>query len=610
MAIDRKDYQYIHNSLGKNSVASNDNSLKIGSKVKNLLVELKEENIWNADFPDYYGSKPPECWESYSKTKKPISVTAKGTYIESKSEPVSQKTTTIVAPGKGGLGFSDIDGSTSSSTIKTVIYYQLVYTHTVGSREQVTDIMVENMDKSTTLPSAKYEWLSDTSTTIKCYFYSTSKTVFGNLRYNIQQSDTEDKTVETGVLYYTTIIKPKTTYVLQVVNAVLPANTSIENRNIITLIPNSNNNTKRLINFDQYVFFETGEDETIINLEIQGLSYGYQIYGLAGEKVYELRCIKTNTQAKVFLFESKYPWMVDNKGIVTNLAEAYLKIKQKSSNIPIQASLNAEQLESLFKEAPSFYILHKRINNRSTSTLTIPLPNSVLENREWKWKTGALWKYVGENTSYPKIMDNIYLLVYRNFLTEEIRDYNNIKTTTQYGLLRTIQKTTANNKDEYAQKINYSIQLNQKPLLGISPNAVKQQDNTFEWNFLPISFNIPIDSLTIEKRTDINLYILPLLGYNYTHSVINNKDDIYKYTAFSVAWGKKEGNEFIRLSDFSIPIIVDRSAIQIENSSDNTKYILTPKSNLKLTLKDSTDYYPFSAIYLEQVAETTKAINE
>ena len=74
--------------------------------------------------------------------------------------------------------------------------------------------------------------------------------------------------------------------------------------------------------------------------------------------------------------------MVDNKGIVTNLAEAYLKIKQQSSNIPIQASLSAEQLESLFKEAPSLYILNKMINNRSISTLTIPLPNSVLENRE------------------------------------------------------------------------------------------------------------------------------------------------------------------------------------------------------------------------------------
>ena len=45
MAIDRKDYQYIHNSLDKTSVVSNDNSLKVGNKVKNLLLELKEENM-------------------------------------------------------------------------------------------------------------------------------------------------------------------------------------------------------------------------------------------------------------------------------------------------------------------------------------------------------------------------------------------------------------------------------------------------------------------------------------------------------------------------------------------------------------------------------------
>ena len=66
MAIDRKDYQYIHNSLGKNSIASNDNSLKVGSKVKNLLIELKEENIWNGDFQDYYGNQPSEYWEPFS----------------------------------------------------------------------------------------------------------------------------------------------------------------------------------------------------------------------------------------------------------------------------------------------------------------------------------------------------------------------------------------------------------------------------------------------------------------------------------------------------------------------------------------------------------------
>ena len=51
MAIDRKDYQYIHNTLEKKSIASNDNTLKVGSKVKNLLLELNEENIWELRSP-------------------------------------------------------------------------------------------------------------------------------------------------------------------------------------------------------------------------------------------------------------------------------------------------------------------------------------------------------------------------------------------------------------------------------------------------------------------------------------------------------------------------------------------------------------------------------
>ena len=66
------------------------------------------------------------------------------------------------------------------------------------------------------------------------------------------------------------------------------------------------------------------------------------------------------------------------------------------------------------------------------------------------------------------------------------------------------------------------------------------------------------------------------------------------------------------MSDFSIPIIVDRSIMTISESRvDNTKYDLTPQnSNLKLTLRDSTNYYSFPAIYLEEVAETTNNTNE
>lgn len=604
MAIDRKDYQYIHNTLEKKSIASNDNTLKVGSKVKNLLVELKEENIWNGDFPDYYGNQPLEYWEPFSTKGETVEKIISAAY----GQPGVQQ---IITTTPGGNHFDIVEGfntlAVDSPSIqppshqKNKVYYKLTYEHTF--EQDVTNIIVKNTLSSSLYPDASYEWIGDRA--IRCYFYSAAKTVQGYLSYSIKRSATQDETVEKGILYYTTSIKPKTTYVLQVVNAILPSNITTENRN--KLILTDSNNTSRTINFNNYLFFETGENEIKIRLAIEGLSFGYQIYGIDGNnQIYELRCFKTTTQAKVFLFEAKYPWIVDNNGIITGLTETDINVPQQSNNIPVKASFSTDQLSALFKEAPSFYI------SEIGKTLTIPLPNSILENGEWKWKNKFLWQYAGQNTNYPKIMDNIYLLVYRNFLTEEVRDYNNIKISTQYGLLRTIQKTCSNIKDQYAQEINYSIQLNQIFISGISPQYV-QSSGTFDAS--PISFNVPVGSLTIEKITNINLYILPLLGYNYTYGMMNNKSDIYKYTAVSFAWGRKEGSKFVRLSDFSIPIIVDRSIMTISESRvDNTKYDLTPKKSdskeLKLTLRDSTNYYPFPAIYLEEVTETTDIINE
>ena len=580
MAIDRKDYQYIHNTLEKKSIASNDNILKVGSKVKNLLVELNEDNIWNRDFQDYYGSKPSECWEPYYKNRTVKSIDFNSQYS---SNSVTEKLILV--------------GATNVQT-----YYEYSSIINIDYPEQAINIHVENKDTASWLPKATWEQSVNDIGSINFKVYSTKKKVEGILYYDMEETIAQDETVKNGTLYYTTNVKPKTSYVLQVINAILPSNITAENINTITLT-STDEKVKRSINFNQYIFFETGENEVNIKLEIKGLSYGYNAYSLSlGKNIYELRCLKTNIQAKVFLFESKYPWVVDNQGIITNLVGSSLKIKEKTSGNPIKTSFSTEQLENLFKEAPSLKI------SDEGKTIQIPLPNSILENQQWKWKNEVLWKYAGQSTDYPKIMDNIYLLVYRNFLTEEIRDYNNIKITTQYGLLRTIQKTCLNSKDEYTQKMNYKIQLNQKFISGISPQYV-QSSSTFDAS--PISFNVPVGNFTIEKTTDINLYIFPLLGYNYTYGIINNKSDIYKYTAISFAWGKKEGNEFIRLSDFSMPIIVDRSIMTIsENRVDNTKYDLTPKSNLKLTLRDFTNYYSFPAIYLEEVAETTNNTNE
>ena len=404
MAIDRKDYQYIHNTL------------KVGSKVKNLLVELKEENIWNGDFPDYYGSKQSECWEPFSTKGETVQEIISETYGQSTN--VQQIITTI----PGGNSFDIVEGFNTlainpppiqgPANQKNKVYYRLTYEHTF--KEDVTNIAVQNTLSSSLYDNASYEWI-DTNK-IRCYFYSTAKTVQGYLRYNTKKSSDKDITVEKGILYYTTSVRPKTAYVLQVVNAILPSNITTENRNTITLT--DSDNTSRNINFNNYLFFETGENEIKIRLAIEGLSFGYRIYGLdENNQIYELRCFKTTTQAKVFLFEAKYPWVVDNNGIITGLTETEINVPQKSSNTPVKASFSADQLAALFKDAPSFHI------STNCKTLSIPLPNSILKDGEWKWKNEVLWKYAGQNTNYPKIMDNIYLLVYRNFLTEEIRDY-------------------------------------------------------------------------------------------------------------------------------------------------------------------------------------------
>ena len=606
MAIDRKDYQYIHNTLDKKSIASNDNTLKVGSKVKNLLLELSEENIWNGDFQDYYGSRPSQCWEPYSLKGETIETVISRTEGDPKGEnenwTITQKKTSVVVPGigSGNIGIVGPDGSIigskpgSGSNIKYITYYKLEYYYKFPegqNKQNVTDIVVDNVINSQSYNSASYKWKENSEDTIICYFYSTVSRVEGILRYIVKQEVTANETVKNGTLYYTTSIKPETSYVLQVINAVSPSNVSIEKRNQIALT--NSKNKSRYINFDQYLFFETGADEVKIKLSIEGLSFGYQIYGIKDNKeIYELRCFKTTTQAKVFLFESKHPWTIDNDGIIRGLSETYLNVSQQSSTTPIEGSFSTGNLENLFKETPSLYIDGKK--------LIIPFPNSVLDGDQWKWKTEILWKYVGKKANYPKIMDNIYLLVYRNYLTDENRDYNDIQTTTQYGLLRTVQKTSTSSKDPYIQNINYSIQLNQKLLSGISPK--KHNNSTFD--FSPVSFDIThnpgTEAIIINKKTDIDWYILPLLGYNYTYSVINNKKDIYKYTSFSFAWGKRDNGKFIRLSDFSTPIIVDRSIMEIADYNSNKQYSLTPKdwNSLKWIETDATEYYPFKAIYL------------
>ena len=56
MAINRQDYKCIYNSFSKTQNKETTNELGIGSVVRNMVVDLNEENIYNPNFPDYYGT--------------------------------------------------------------------------------------------------------------------------------------------------------------------------------------------------------------------------------------------------------------------------------------------------------------------------------------------------------------------------------------------------------------------------------------------------------------------------------------------------------------------------------------------------------------------------
>jgi hypothetical protein len=67
------------------------------------------------------------------------------------------------------------------------------------------------------------------------------------------------------------------------------------------------------------------------------------------------------------------------------------------------------------------------------------------------------------------MMDNMYLVTVRNYLTEEVRSYGSGTYQTQYGILRTIQRTRTSNQDLYSnaegELKTYKIQIKQTPIL-------------------------------------------------------------------------------------------------------------------------------------------------
>ena len=125
-------------------------------------------------------------------------------------------------------------------------------------------------------------------------------------------------------------------------------------------------------------------------------------------------------------------------------------------------------------------------------------------------------------------MDNLCLIVARNYLTEEVRDYSRGFYISKYGLLRTIQRTKTSSQDQYSNADNeiktYSFT--------IKPMKILYGDNKHE----PIQLVWDETFTQLDNTTVFNLPILSLLGYNYTYSKMADRGiSNYKYTSVSFA---------------------------------------------------------------------------
>lgn len=648
MAMNKQDYQYVSNSFDRLKNRVDDGELKIGSTVKNLAIELSQDTVYNPDYLEYYGEKTlDKVWSSESSTvfnSEDITLNDNNADISYKdiNEPltISQEvggiaifknnrysyTGFILAEGEE---IEDIKIALAPNIIAIASYNfdektkKIHYTITTNSKTYVGATISYKTKKTKRLYTIEYEYplvpgatlYSVTSITpevqnptwtpgsnVITFTEIERKLVSINVKwFTTNNNGLVQKTIQDGLLKHQVSLKSNTSYVIQIIDSLKSKGSNWTNK----IYDKDNKIFEKT--FNQYLFFETPEMESEsanFILDINGLSYGYKIFGKLtdptdGKTTFcELRSIETNKQAKVFLFESNSPWVVDKNGVIVSLMDSALESPKTSSKNGGNAFLTEDEIKNIFSNPP--------ILNCDEKTLSIIPPGGFLKEQE-TWKYKELWEWTrNKNENKSSIMDNLYLFVYRNFLTQEERTHGKIKRKVQYGKLNNIQRTIINPKDPYCIITNTNSE-NEKELKDISFNEIELGFIKSNSSSYP-SFKITSDSEEIITGRDSNgknlkttpsLAKFSLAGHNYSHGL--TKINKYKYTSISFAWGFiDDSGNCCRLSDYSIPIIIYRGSVNFLRTSSNVAYKIAFKENLYLHKETSTDYYSGEAIYLDE----------
>ena len=302
--------------------------------------------------------------------------------------------------------------------------------------------------------------------------------------------------------------------------------------------------------FNQYLFFQTSDDINYI-LQINGISFGYKTYNLIKTETEisctQIRSFESPIQAKVFLFKSDLPWIVDKNGVIVGLNDCPLQSSLSENSEGVSAKLTEEEIKNIFSKTPKLTLLENESGNQL-----------ALQLSDWKYKD--LWAYTKESDNYPNIMNNLKILTYRNYLTEIVE----------------------NNQLQQFKEINHIE--NYKTLPIPLTEYIEEASGS--------TLNVPLNIGSFTSET-MSLEFLPLLEPNIAYckqrGLVAEKE---KYTSVSFAWGYEENGNYIRLSPFSIPLIVNREL----------KDDLVLKNN-EFVEKESCNYYKQKAIYWEIIKE-------
>ena len=612
MAMDNQSYKYIYNSFSKTQNKQGTNTLSVGSTIQNLLVDLNENNIYNPNFTDYYGTdgklSTKWCCATEGEVKKTKTVTGEYYTQRGIQERAEESAITIGTLKNGQYEHNHsfiLPEGVDTSTISVMVNDRSAL-YVLGERYVQVSVRI-GLRRATmrisykyTKPIYVYRWsgkdldydvTNNTSDkmsitrenkilTIEWETEIIGKSPSATLDYVVKGSEKQEETIQHGLLLHQVVLKPHTSYVLQVVNMTESKNTEEKKQNKIE-------SESCVYKFDQYLFFQTGPRQESFTLYIYGASFGYKTFGRKVNdndevEFFQLRSFEAPIQTKVFLFESSMPWVVNDVGTIVGLKEYTLKCQQETNDNGVSASFSDEEIMRIFQERPKLEI------SSDKKTLVVNLPGGLLENST-NWKYEDLWEYTYNNAKLS-MMDNMYLVTVRNYLTEEVRSYDRGTCQTQYGILRTIQRTRTSNQDLYSnaegELKTYKIQIKQIPIL----------QGKAKYN--PIQLSWAEGKVSIQKTLNVSLPIISLLGYNYTYTKRREVSPInYQYTSVSFAWAYFDGSKYNIISDYSIPLIVDRQSALIKKEVNGT-YLLECQERT-LTSKTNTEYYKADAIYLE-----------